>query len=171
MSYDHIGIWSKDLQAFRNHSNKFGLDINEDAWQESGTINPQGDWQLAGPFTLVKVAGTYDAEGIEITPPVMYAGMFWNARVYGQLLTDIRGENVQTEIIDDVEVLKPFLDRSEIGKVTAGATTRKAVGTNTDNPKRPVRMSVGLGPGTQFEVYEGPMGQRTDITSPYNVWA
>ena len=158
--YIHLGTWAK-TEAIHLTAMK-QLNVMK--------TNDEGDYvrdgvDLTGPFTLTKTAGTYDAEGVEITPPVFYPGVFYNMRCYDAVYDWLTKDQVQEDEVDGQKVLRHVLDRVNLlANIQGGNLTAKGI---AGNDKFPRRIQVNNNGNPVFAIYSLQDG---DVETPENVW-
>ena len=177
--YIHLGTWAK-TEAIHNTA-MVQLNVGSMETEQRQDYDEFGDpvgapydveilvtrdgVDLTGPFTLTKTAGTYDAEGNEITPPVFYPGVFYNMRCYDAVYDWLTKDQVQEDEVDGQKVLRHVLDRVNLlANVTGGNLTAKGV---AGNAKFPRRIQVNKNGNPVFAIYSLQDG---DVQTPHNVW-
>jgi hypothetical protein len=156
-----FGVWAPSKAAFYS------------AWETAGIGQlVDGVWEYNAPYAggiqttaeswsgvVVQTPGTYDAEGNEITPPVLVNGWHCNVRVHSQALIDQFTDGLDQYETDGEgnQVLKDVFDRTNAA--TIFSLSSEAANGTTGFPAGQINAS-GI-------VYT----DKRNFTSPANVWA
>ena len=110
-----FAVWAPDQQTFWDSWVSKGIaewDADTSSYVITNAYQGIETNAVSWPGIIVDVPGTYDEEGVELTPPTYIDGWHTNVVVKGPLVAQMTAGLDQTEEVDGEIVLKSIFDRT-----------------------------------------------------------